>query len=247
MRVLQPDTIRHFITNPSFDGSRVYQDAWSDPEGTVLCMDERQGTLRSFISPDNQLSEIDWFQIMFGMASHLADAHAQGQVHKDLKPSNGITPASPMHVDMIVLVDLTEQYLILHSNVRLTDYGVQPLSRIQLAGNHTIPGTLSYWAPEIRLLGNAATAQTDIWALGCIGYEMCLGQALSQNNNRAALDTRIRGGPMDLSALDHRFGYHVRYILGSCLEYNSSLRWSAMDIRNYIQNLFRQTGLNTFG
>ena len=74
---VQPETVSHFISTPSFDGSAVYRGAWSDPDGTVICMDLARGTLRRFISSDNQLSEIEWFQIMFGIASHLATAHAR--------------------------------------------------------------------------------------------------------------------------------------------------------------------------
>ena len=54
-------------------------------------MDFANFTLRQFITSDNQIGEIEWFKIMYGIVSQLAAAHAQGQVHKDLKPSNSIT------------------------------------------------------------------------------------------------------------------------------------------------------------
>lgn len=94
---------------------------------------------------------------------------------------------------------------------------------------------------------NNATAATDMWALGCIAYEICSGQQLSHNNNRAAIDNHIRGGPLDLSALDQRYGTQIRFIIHSCLETDPTRRWSAETLRDYIQNLFRQCGSYVFG
>ena len=39
---VQPETVSHFISTPSFDGSAVYRGAWSDPDGTVWSPRVRQ-------------------------------------------------------------------------------------------------------------------------------------------------------------------------------------------------------------
>jgi serine/threonine protein kinase len=57
-------------------------------------MDSRGGTLRHYIRGDIQLSENDWFQIIFGIAERLTHIHGEDQVHGDLKPSNSIPPIS---------------------------------------------------------------------------------------------------------------------------------------------------------
>jgi hypothetical protein len=93
---VQPETLQHFQTTPGINGSQVYQRCWDDPEGLAILMDFANYTLRNFITLDNQIGENEWFQIMFGIASQLAAAHAQEQVHQDLKPSNGIhSPLRP--------------------------------------------------------------------------------------------------------------------------------------------------------
>jgi serine/threonine protein kinase len=96
-------------------------------------------------------------------------------------------------------------------------------------------------------MGNNATPATDMWAVGCIGYEICLGQQLSLNNNRAPIDNHIRGGPLDLSCLDQRYDAQIRFIIHGCLELDPSRRWSAVTLRDYIQNLARQSGSYLFG
>jgi eukaryotic-like serine/threonine-protein kinase len=84
----------------------------------------------------------------------LAAAHAQGVLHRDLKPGN-------------VLIDN-------HGQVRITDFGIaiwqaQPVS-------HSLTGTPAYMAPEQRTLGATLSPQTDIYALGLVLYELLVGQ-----------------------------------------------------------------------
>jgi tetratricopeptide (TPR) repeat protein len=84
----------------------------------------------------------------------LAAAHAQGVLHRDLKPGN-------------VLIDN-------HGQVRITDFGIaitqgQPIS-------HSLTGTPAYMAPEQRAIGSTLSPQTDIYALGLVLYELLVGQ-----------------------------------------------------------------------
>ena len=84
----------------------------------------------------------------------LAAAHAQGVLHRDLKPGN-------------VLIDNSGQ-------VRITDFGIaisqsQPVS-------HSLTGTPAYMAPEQRTMGATLSPQTDIYALGLVLYELLVGQ-----------------------------------------------------------------------
>lgn len=75
---------------PRPDAAVQYHEVWNDPEGIVIRMDEHNGTLRRWIKSYHLLSEYDWFPIMLGIATRLANAHAAGLVHMDLKPSNSL-------------------------------------------------------------------------------------------------------------------------------------------------------------
>jgi serine/threonine protein kinase len=80
--------INYFKWNAFPDESYVYRDLWYDDEGIAIKMDARQGTLRHHIRGDIQLSENEWYQIMYGIADRLVHVHGQNIVHGDLKPSN---------------------------------------------------------------------------------------------------------------------------------------------------------------
>jgi tetratricopeptide (TPR) repeat protein len=84
----------------------------------------------------------------------LAAAHAQGVLHRDLKPGN-------------VLIDN-------HGQVRITDFGIAIWQAQPVA--HSLTGTPAYMAPEQRTLGATLSPQTDIYALGLVLYELLVGQ-----------------------------------------------------------------------
>jgi hypothetical protein len=76
-----------------------------------------------------------------------------------------------------------------------------------------------------------------------MGYEMCVGQKLSHSNNRLAIDNFIRGGLLDLSAIDQlRFTPQVTTIIQQCLQMDPSHRCTALQLRDHIQCLLEQSG-----
>ena len=132
--------------------------------------------------------------------------------------------------------------------IHITDFGIQYLSRIPLHAEPgclpttgSVPGTYSYWPPEIQFMTQClATTQSDMWALGCIGYEMCMGQKLSHYNNRLAIDNYSRGGLLDLSVIDPvRFTPDVKTIIQQCLQRDPTHRCTAIQLRDYIQQLLQ--------
>lgn len=89
------------------------------------------------------------------MCAGLAAAHAHGILHRDLKPAN-------------IMIDGRGQ-------VRITDFGLATVAE-QLQGPEARHGTPAYMAPE-QLAGREVTAQSDIYALGLVLYEMFTGKA----------------------------------------------------------------------
>lgn len=101
------------------------------------------------LSPDRTLS------IMAQTARALSAAHAQGLVHRDIKPGN-------------LLIDAKNR-------VKVTDFGIARLAdQVPLTATGQVMGTAQYLAPE-QATGQQATGVSDIYSLGIIGYECLAG------------------------------------------------------------------------
>ncbi|HIW46100.1 MAG TPA: protein kinase [Candidatus Yaniella excrementigallinarum] len=113
-----------------------------DPLSTILSREK-------VLSPDRTLS------IMAQTARALSAAHAQGLVHRDVKPGN-------------LLIDAKNR-------VKVTDFGIARLAdQVPLTATGQVMGTAQYLAPE-QATGQQATGISDIYSLGIIGYECLVG------------------------------------------------------------------------
>ena len=93
----------------------------------------------------------------------LAEAHAQGLVHRDITPRNIYVCRMGLDYDFVKVLDFG---LVSFSDRRSTGQSI-------LNGGH-IAGTPAFMAPEVILEG-AVDARTDIYALGCVVYFLLTG------------------------------------------------------------------------
>ncbi len=97
------------------------------------------------------------------LAEGLAAAHAQGLIHRDLKPGNvRLTPDGRLKILDFGLARLIEPVTDSATTVKLTE-------------SRGLAGTPPYMAPE-QLRGEAVDARSDIYAAGMVLYEMLTGQ-----------------------------------------------------------------------
>ena len=107
-------------------------------------------------------------------ADGLARAHAQGVVHRDVKPGNLI---------------LTED------GVRIVDFGLATFAdALQLTAEGSTLGTAAYMSPE-QVRGDAVDARTDVWALGVVLYQMLTGHVPFRGSYAEAIAYAIRNDP----------------------------------------------------
>lgn len=115
-------------------------------------------SLQDRIDREGCLPLLDILRIGHQIAKGLAAAHAQGLVHRDVKPANILLEKS---VDRVMLTDF--------GLARAVDDGT--LTRPGL-----IAGTPQYMSPE-QAQGNAVDTRSDLFSLGSVLYAMCTGRA----------------------------------------------------------------------
>ena len=129
-------------------------------------------SLRERIRRQPKLEIMDVLRISAQVAQGLAAAHAQGIIHRDVKPGN------------IMLVDS-------QARVKITDFGLArvKVENIEFTSRGLTVGTPAYMSPE-QVRGEELDARSDLFALGCVIYAMLAGH--SPFHGRTTLDIARR-------------------------------------------------------
>ncbi|MDJ0316553.1 protein kinase domain-containing protein [Arthrobacter antibioticus] len=123
--------------------------------------------LSALIEREHVLSA-DWTLSMIAQTARaLAVAHAQGLVHRDVKPGN-----------LLIMPG---------GKVKITDFGIARLAdQVPLTQTGQVMGTAQYLAPE-QATGQIATGSSDIYSLGVIGYECITGHRPFSGESQIAI------------------------------------------------------------
>src|SRR5688572_4223142 len=170
--------------------------------------------------------------LRFGIqiADALDRAHRAGIVHRDLKPGN---------------------IMLARNGAKLLDFGLArtetPVAEVS-SGSHsptmsrsltaegTIVGTFQYMSPE-QLEGQEADARTDIWALGCVLYEMATGKRAFEGKSQASLISAIMSSqPAPLSTVTPMSPPALERLVKACLAKDPNERiQTAHDVKLQLQ------------
>ena len=113
-------------------------------------------TLREELQTRGPLSPEAVVPLLDGMAAALDHLHARGLVHLDLRPENVVLSPG--------------------GEVKLVDFGIaQTAGTAQDSDGTSMAGDIAYLAPE-QTCGEPVTTATDVYALGCVIYELLTGQ-----------------------------------------------------------------------
>ena len=146
------------------------------------------------------------------IAAALEAAHEQGVTHRDLKPDN-----IKLRVDGTVKVLDFGLAKVFEPVLASGEQKAMTATAFDAAGGGAAMGTPAYMSPE-QARGLPVDKRTDIWAFGCVLYEMLSGQALFAGERASDIIARIIEREPDLAALPAGTPHAVRRLLRRCLE-----------------------------
>jgi len=170
-------------------------------------------TLRRVLrhGPPPPVSAVAW---SLGIANGLAAAHSRNVVHRDLKPDN--------------------VFLTTDNRVKILDFGLAKILETEIADKDetaalssdtaagTLLGTMGYMAPE-QLRGDPVDTRTDVFAFGCVLYEMLSGRRPFAGGSSADyVSAALRDDP---APLDDALSLGLRAIVRRCLEKRPAARY----------------------
>ncbi len=164
----------------------------------------------------------------------LAAAHRTGIVHRDLKPSNIlISKSNPPHVKLL------DFGLATRADAQPSHAADATISA--LTGEHKIVGTPQYMAPE-QIEGRDADPRTDIFALGCVLYELVTGKrAFHGESPSAVMSAIIATEPRPMRELIPITPPTLEWIVTRCLAKNPDDRWQTVrDLRAALERVLQE-------
>ena len=169
----------------------------------------------------------DVLRIGAEIADALDRAHQAGVVHRDLKPGNVMLAKSGAK-----LMDFGLARTIATEGSFIKGRGPSSLSQSPtiahpLTAEGSIVGTFQYMAPE-QLEGGEADARSDVWALGCVLYEMATGKRAYEGDSPASLIASImKDEPRAMAELSPFTPAGLDRVVRACLVKDPAQRWQS--------------------
>ncbi|MBQ1317065.1 MAG: Stk1 family PASTA domain-containing Ser/Thr kinase [Lachnospiraceae bacterium] len=165
-------------------------------------------TLKEYIAKKQKLSVREATSIAIQVSMGLAAAHAQGIVHRDIKPQN-----------IIISTD---------GKVKVTDFGIaRAASSNTISAN--VMGSVHYSSPE-QVRGGYSDAKSDIYSLGISLYEMVTGRVPFDGETTVAIAIKHLQDEMDPpSKYTPDLPYSLEQIIYKCTQKSPDRRYDSVN------------------
>jgi serine/threonine protein kinase len=219
---------------------------------TIYAMEEREGAcalVMEFVEGQTLAERLKrarlpldaTLRIAKQIAGALEAAHENGIVHRDLKPANvKIKPDGTVKI-----LDFGIAKLIASSHIEQLA-GATITSNLSIpagaTGHGVILGTAAYMSPE-QASGQRVDKRSDIWAFGCVLYEMLTGSRAFGGDTSAEITAAVLERVPSWDALPETTPLSIRRLLLQCLNRDPTRR--LRDIGDALLALEEQTELTT--
>lgn len=195
------------LSHPNIVG--VY-DVGQEKSNYFIVMEYVDGmTLKEYIQSKGYLETEDALKIAKEVAEALVHAHENSIIHRDIKPHN---------------ILLTQS-----KRVKVTDFGIAKAitsNTITAQNTNSIMGSVHYFSPE-QAKGNYTGAQSDIYSLGIVMYEMLTGQLPFDGESPISIAIKhIQEKVRPISEIKSDIPEDVQKVVEKCLQKNKDLRYN---------------------
>ena len=213
-------------------------DVGCEGDTDYLVMELVEGKTLAARLDNGALPAAETIRIGVQIAEALDRAHRAGVIHRDLKPGNVMLTKSGAKLMDFGLARATGLAASGGTGSMTAAVSQSPTMATPLTAEGRIIGTFQYMAPE-QLEGKEADARSDLWALGCVLYEMATGRRPFEGRSQASLIGSIMGSePPPLSRTDPMAPPALDELVRACLAKDPDERWqSAGDLRRQLQRI----------
>jgi serine/threonine protein kinase/Tol biopolymer transport system component len=180
-------------------------------ETTFLAMELVEGESLADRVQAGALGLDESLQIARQIGEALAAAHDKGIVHRDLKPANVMVTSD----GRVKVLDFGLAKM-LEAPGGAISASLSPTLSVQATMAGTILGTAAYMSPE-QARGRTVDKRTDIWAFGCVLYEMLTGRRAFEGDDVTDTIAAVVRGEPNWSAIPPETSMRVVDVVRRCL------------------------------